>query len=459
MAEANVGGGRDLDEVMLVADKTAGQGVCAGIAVGGAGFPVVLGRGTVQARAGDHAVLLGGIPGQFAERAVVVEVGVFGPGHLLVHVNSHAAALAVFVGLRIDASDQLQLAPAPGALDPAAHGAAVDVADHRHTHHPRARGRAQAVVVHHMVGVVVVDLGFELVEDLADVGLLEAQAKAFALELRTVHATAGIAGLAVALAGGQFHQGIGVRGPAQGHVAVPLVPARRHGVAIAVFIVVGARLVADETRIAVAVARCGIQHLVEAAVGAAQQAGIDPAAKLAEFLRLAIEEDGPGRGARAPDHALRTLDHGQAVIGFRRDVRGGGVHAVGAGAEHHAAVGEDVQARAEHAAQHRVAIGAAGANRREAGDGLQVIGAITGRYRLAWVLGVGDDGQRRAGGDGGDHRRAQLVMLMQVLVMALAGGQDQGAEQGAANHGDGPLQGQTKNSGAAGHNDSNIDQS
>ncbi|MNH21154.1 hypothetical protein D3C79_809510 [compost metagenome] len=50
-------------------------------------------------------------------------------------------------------------------------------------------------------------------------------------------------------------------------------------------------------------------------------------------------------------------------------------------------------------------------------------------------------------------------MLMQVLVMALAGGQDQGAEQGAANHGDGPLQGQTKNSGAAGHNDSNIDQS
>ncbi|MNJ79621.1 hypothetical protein D3C77_776990 [compost metagenome] len=76
-----------------------------------------------------------------------------------------------------------------------------------------------------MVGIVVVDLGFELVEHVADVGLLEPQAQAFALELRTVHAAPGIAGFAIALAGGELHQGVGIRRPAQGHITVPFVPA------------------------------------------------------------------------------------------------------------------------------------------------------------------------------------------------------------------------------------------
>ena len=49
-----------------------------------------------------------------------------------------------------------------------------------------------------------------------------------------------------------------------------------------------------------------------------------------------------------------------------------------AGAEHQPAIGEDVQARAEHAAQDRVAVGTAGADRRETGNGFQVVGAIAG---------------------------------------------------------------------------------
>ncbi|MNN15768.1 hypothetical protein D3C81_1288820 [compost metagenome] len=310
-----------------------------------------------------------------------------------------------------------------------------------------------------MVGVVVINLGFKLVPDLADVGLLKAQAEAFTLELRAVHAAPGVTGFAVALAGRELHQGVGIGCPAQGHIAIPLVPARRHGVAIAVFVVIRVRLVADKAYVAKRVARSGVDDFVEAAVGTGQQAGVDPAAQLTEFLRVTVKEDGPGRCAWAPDHALRAFDHGQAVIGFRRDVRGGGVHPVGAGAEHHAAVGEDVQARAEHAAQYRVAIGAAGADRGKAGDGFQVVGAIAGRHRLAWVLGVGDDGQRRAGGDGGDHRRAQFGGVVSVLVKRLAGGQGERAEQGAADHGEGPAQGQTKDSSTAGHNDSNIDQS
>ncbi|MCY1432505.1 hypothetical protein D9M71_485050 [compost metagenome] len=155
-------------------------------------------------------------------------------------IDAHAAALAVFVGLRVDAADQLHIGPAPGGLDPCAEGAAVDVADHRHAHHAAARGRAQAVVVHHVVGVVVVDLRLDLVEHLAEVGLFKAQAQAFALELRTVHAAPGIAGFAVTLAGGQLQQGVLVGCPAEGDIAIPLFPARRHGVVVAIVVVVRA---------------------------------------------------------------------------------------------------------------------------------------------------------------------------------------------------------------------------
>ncbi|MCY1407286.1 hypothetical protein D9M71_225830 [compost metagenome] len=267
-----------------------------------------------------------------------------------------------------------------------------------------------------MIGVVVVDLRLDLIQYLADVGLLEAQAKAFAQELRAVHAAPGVAGFTIATAGGQLQQGVGVRRPADGHVAVPFVIARRHGVVVAVLVVVGVRGVADDPHITRLSTGGSVHQFVEAAVGAGQHAGVDPCAEFAEVLRLAVEQDSASRGTRSPQHGLRAFDHGQLVVGFRRDVGGRGVHPARAGTEHHAAVGEDVQPRAEHAAQHRVTIGAAIAHHGKAGDGLQVIGAIAGRHRLSRVLGVGDDGQGRAGRNGGNHRRAQFFGVTGMII-------------------------------------------
>lgn len=135
---------------------------------------------------------------------------------------------------------------------------------------------------------------------------------------------------------------------------------------VAVLVVIGVGLVADHADIPQRATGGGIQHFVETPVGTGEDAGVDPRAQFAELLRLTVEQHRAGRGAGAPEHGLRAFDHGELVVGFRRDVGGGCVHAARAGAEHHAAVGEDIQARAEHAAQHRVAIGAAVAHQGKA---------------------------------------------------------------------------------------------
>ena len=262
--------------------------------------------------------------------------------------------------------------------------------------------------------------------------------------------------MTIALAGSELQQGVRVRGPAQCYIAVPLVIARRHGVAVAVLVVISVRGVADHPHVAQRAAGGGVDGLVEAAVGTGQDTGIDPGAQFAEMLRFALEQDGAGRCPRAPEYGLRALDHGQLVVGFRRDVGRGGVHAAGAGAEHHAAIGEDVQARTEHAAQHRVAVGAAVADQGEAGNGLEVVATVTGRYRLARVLGVGDDGQWRAGSDGRDHQRADFVGMPGVFV-----GRNQRREQGAAQCAQGEREyrlgmRQTGGSSKTGHIHSNI---
>jgi len=246
-----------------------------------------------------------------------VEVGVLAPVLLLVGIDAHTHAFAVFVGLCVDAADQLVIGPAPGGLDPCAEGAAVDVGRHRPGHHAGARRGAQGVVVHHVVGVVVVDLCFDLVENVADIGFFKAQAKAFAQVLAAVHAAPGRTCFAIALAGGEFQQGIGIRGPAEGDITVPFVVARRHGVAIAVLVVVGVGRVADHPYIAQRATGGGIDGFVEAAVGACQQAGVDPCAQFTEVLGLTLEQDGARRSARAPEHALRAFDHGELVVGFR----------------------------------------------------------------------------------------------------------------------------------------------
>ncbi len=283
-----------------------------------------------------------------------------------------------------------------------------------------------------MVGVVVVNLGFDLIQHLTDIGLFEAQPQAFAQELRTVHAAPGVACFAIATPGGEFQQGIRVGGETDGDVAIPLVVARGDGVVVAVFVIVGMRLVADHSHITQWATGGGIDDFIEAPVGAGQHTGVDPCAQLAELLRLALEQDSTGRRARAPEHGLWTFDHRELVVGLRRDIRGGRIHSARAGAEHHAAIGEDIQARAEHAAQHRVAVGTAVAHEGEAGDGLEVVAAVTGRHWLARVFRVGNHGQRRAGRDRRDDGGAQFVIFSLCLWHQQCAKQN--SENGGASH-------------------------
>ena len=192
MANTGVERGRAVGQIMLVAHEAARQGVGAGV-IGGrigpghhsrtAGLAVILGRCTVNAGAGNQPITVGGVPGHFAEHAVVMEVGVLGVGLILVGVDAHAAALAVFVGLRVETGDQLNVRPAPRCFDPCAKGAAVDIGCHWPRHHAGAGRGAQGVVVHHMVGVVVIDLRFQLFQHVGDVGFFDTQAEAFTQEL------------------------------------------------------------------------------------------------------------------------------------------------------------------------------------------------------------------------------------------------------------------------------------
>ncbi len=257
-----------------------------------------------------------------------------------------------------------------------------------------------------MVGVVVVDLRLQPVEGLAEIGLLEAQPQALTLELAAVHPAPGIACVAIAATGGQLDQGVRIRRPAQGDVGVPLVVTRWHGIAVAIGVIVSLGAVGHQPGIALTVAGGGVQVAVEATVGGGQQAAVEAIIRPAELLRLALEEHGGGRGTWPPEDALRPFDDRELVEGVRADVRARRIHAIRAGAEHLAAVGEQFQARAEHAAEHRIAVDAAVTHGGKAGNGLQVVGTVAGRHRLTGNLGVGHHGQWGLLADAGnDHRR------------------------------------------------------
>src|SRR5690606_14194750 len=253
----------------------------------------------------------------------------------------------------------------------------------------RGVGGGGAGVARRGAGGVGVDARLEVRRVLADVGVLEPQAGVGAFELAAVHAAGGIARLAVTDADPQLQQGVRIGGPAEGDVGIPLLPGRADGVAVAIAVVVGLGAVGADARIAQAVAVGGIDDLVVAAEAAGQQAAAGFDGRRFVHLAVALEAHRTGRGARAPQHRLRPLGDHQAVVVLRRDVGHRVVHAAGAGARHRAVIGQQVEPRAEHAAQHRVAVGAAVAHRREAGNGLEVVRAIAGRYRLARQLGAG----------------------------------------------------------------------
>lgn len=173
--------------------------------------------------------------------------------------------------------------------------------------------------------------------------------------------------------------------------------------AVAILVVVGLGAVGAEPCIATRSTGGRIEHLVVAPVRAAQQAPIDTQAGRIEARRIAFEAHRTGGCTRPPQYGLRSLHHYQPVVGFRRHVGQRVVHARRARAGHAAIVGQQVQARAEHAAQDRIAVGAAVAQGGESRNGLQVVGAVAGRNGLARQGRVGLVGQRRDGCSGDDH--------------------------------------------------------
>src|SRR5690606_42024853 len=67
------------------------------------------------------------------------------------------ATLAVLIGLGIHTRYQLVVAPLPGRSQTPAQSATVDVGGSWSGHHSAGRRCAQAVVVHHVIGIVVVE--------------------------------------------------------------------------------------------------------------------------------------------------------------------------------------------------------------------------------------------------------------------------------------------------------------
>ncbi len=289
MAEAGIEGSRRTGQVMLVAHETAGQGLGTHLTRRRVGprhahhaaktLPVILGRGSIQPRPGDQPITLGQAPGGLGECAVVMHQRVLAPGEAVgIRVARHHAVggttAAMLAALRIDAGDQLEVVPLPGRRQPGAEGAPVDLRGHRHGHHAGRVRHAQAEVVHDVVGVVVVDLGLDLIQRTAEVAALDAQAQAFALELAAIHAAPGVARLAIATTSAEFDQGVGIRGPAQGYVTVPLVPARGDGVAVTVVVVIRMRTVGHHPQVALLTTHGAVDQAVEAPVGTRQHAGM-----------------------------------------------------------------------------------------------------------------------------------------------------------------------------------------
>ena len=123
----------------------------------------VLGRSPVHARAADQAATFGGAPGQFREQADVAEFGVLFPRLVAIRVRVGAAAATVAALLDVQTAGHGQrIGQLERGGDAAAPGGAVHVGGHGHRHGTVRIGPAQRVVVHHMVGVVVVELGLDL---------------------------------------------------------------------------------------------------------------------------------------------------------------------------------------------------------------------------------------------------------------------------------------------------------
>src|SRR5690606_31061482 len=321
MADAGVPAQRAAVDVLLEAHEGRGQGFGAGLAqrrvghrhhAAGAGAPV-FDLGPVDARTGDHVVAWVEVPVQLGEGAGLAEARIHLPGLRQILAASRRAAPGVPAAARVHARGQVPALAADHEGRAAAAGAVGDVAGHRHRHRAIGIGLAQAVVVHHVVDVVVVDVGGEFAQPAFHPLLLEAQAVAGAVELRAVHAAPGVARLAVAGADAGFEHGIRIGCPAEGRVRVPLVPGRRHAPSGAVLVVARFGAVGGQPSVHGRVAGHGVDHLVVAAMAAEHRAAVQAQAGLVEIGDLALEAHRARRGAAAPEHRLGALDDGQAV--------------------------------------------------------------------------------------------------------------------------------------------------
>ena len=302
----------------------------------------------------------------------------------------------MLVGLSVQACHQLGLRrQLQRGRHAASDGLAIRVAERTPFYR---RIRPHAVVVHHVVDVVAIDVGLDLAQQRRDIALFEAQADVLAIEPGAVHHAVGIGRLAIAAAIGQFVEGVVIRRQAQGDTATPALIVRVHLVATALLVVVRTGIGSATAHIKVRRGVLQITHQVAAAKighGGAQVAG---QFRLQRTLAaIPLEQHRAGHVARAVDHGLRPLEHGQAVIGVGKHIGGRRVHAAAAATQDVLAIQQHVQARSGHAAQHRVAIGATLADHGEAGNGLEDVGSVLRRNRLARLARIGHDGEWLAG--------------------------------------------------------------
>ena len=313
----------------------------------------------------------------------------------------------MLTALCIDTCRQREAMPFPIRSDASTAGDPLHIRRHRHRHRAHRVGIAQRVVIHHMIGVVAIGAGGELAQHAAE-RFFKAQAQAIAAKLRTIHAATGIARLAIANPGGDFQQCVCIRCPTQRRIGIPFLPCRRHARTVAIGIVARLRAIGAHPRIARGCTGSDIEQLIIATKTSAQHTGLCTQPGFVEARGFTLKAHRARRCSRPPQHRLRAFDHGQAVVGFRGDIGQRVVHPRRASAGHAAVVAQQVEARTEHAAQHRVAIAAAIAYGGKAGNGFEVVGTITGRHRLARQLGVGFEGQRLRG-CADDHHAIEIL--------------------------------------------------
>ena len=409
----------------LIADKAAGQPLVALGVGGGVGtrpqhatdhLALILGVPVIQPQAADQGLARRQLPAQLGKQPLAAQPGILHQRQLLIghHQLVHGRTHRMLVVLIIATTNQGQaVAQRQLQLQPAATGVAGGIADRRVGHHGAGGEGAQAVVVHHMVDVVAIEIETGAAQGLAPVLLARTQPQIVLTELDPIHRPVGVGRLAIAGQGRQLDHAVLIRRPARGKPAIPALIGGMDLMAIAIFIVIGSGLTTAQLAIAEAIAGQQLGPLIVTAKAGAGQGHSAVDSSRVELARLAFKAHG-GRRAGAITHRLRPLDHHHAVIVFRLDIGGRRVHAVAAAPQHQLVLGQNGQTRTGHAAKQRVTTGAPFADQVEAGNGLEIVTAIGGRQRLARLFRIGlhHQGSHRVLTGDDDHLHRHTVCIL-----------------------------------------------